>query len=605
MSDLYRKTALDKLSSPEQLDKMIEITSPMFWIAALGGGIIFVTALFWSIFARLPINVQSNGIFISKDGVQTVYSENTGIVKEIFVSKGENVTEGTVIARFDTENTESKLKKLETRRTDIETVTIDSTGDTATADNKELLDIKSRLTTVSADLTRDKDMLDLREKQLKDQRAKTNSALSEMQLARTLYYAAMNTGSATREQIAFQQAQSDLSAAQSYYEGSVSSRGSFNAQSDEQIDQLKDDIKKLKKKRDSLDKNDPNYQSNYDSLQSEIESLGSQRETLKDQKRYYEEYGDDREQKLRNAEAAFYNAAQAYIDSEQLQLARQTFANQLNDNYSTALQNYNTELSQLRSYENTVSELLVQVSSEDRNLNDQYDSLKSQFEGTKAAVLDNLDREIRDTRKELENYEIRSTLSGYVLGVEVVVGSPVQAGSPVCRLSQTEKSIDMEAGAAGKDGADTEAFKGSIQSSNVVECYVPIAEGKKIKPGMETFIYPSTVNRQEQGHISGRVTDVADFVTSVEDVRNQLGDDSLVQAFTGKGPVVLVTCELDEDPATASGYKWSSKKGATVELDPGTMVSVDIVTEEKAPITMLIPLLKEKLSVQKENPANE
>lgn len=41
MSNLYRKSALDKLSSPEQVDKMIQITSPMFWIAALGGGSIF------------------------------------------------------------------------------------------------------------------------------------------------------------------------------------------------------------------------------------------------------------------------------------------------------------------------------------------------------------------------------------------------------------------------------------------------------------------------------------------------------------------------------------------------------------------------------------
>ncbi len=31
---------MDKLSSPEQLDRLITITSPMFWIGAAGGGLI-------------------------------------------------------------------------------------------------------------------------------------------------------------------------------------------------------------------------------------------------------------------------------------------------------------------------------------------------------------------------------------------------------------------------------------------------------------------------------------------------------------------------------------------------------------------------------------
>lgn len=45
MSDLYRKTSLDRLSSPEQLDKMIKITPPMFWIGAAGEAFIFIMVL--------------------------------------------------------------------------------------------------------------------------------------------------------------------------------------------------------------------------------------------------------------------------------------------------------------------------------------------------------------------------------------------------------------------------------------------------------------------------------------------------------------------------------------------------------------------------------
>ena len=36
MGQIFRKSLLDKLSSPEQLDKMIVITPPSFWIALTG-----------------------------------------------------------------------------------------------------------------------------------------------------------------------------------------------------------------------------------------------------------------------------------------------------------------------------------------------------------------------------------------------------------------------------------------------------------------------------------------------------------------------------------------------------------------------------------------
>ena len=54
MSDIFRKTALDKISSPDQLDQVIVITPPGFFIAMLGAGIMLLTALIWSIFGRTP-----------------------------------------------------------------------------------------------------------------------------------------------------------------------------------------------------------------------------------------------------------------------------------------------------------------------------------------------------------------------------------------------------------------------------------------------------------------------------------------------------------------------------------------------------------------------
>ncbi len=79
MADIFRKSSLDKLSSPEQLDKAITIISPSFWIAAAGGGLIIAIALVWSIIGRLPVNASANGIYMGMDGMHSVVAEADGI----------------------------------------------------------------------------------------------------------------------------------------------------------------------------------------------------------------------------------------------------------------------------------------------------------------------------------------------------------------------------------------------------------------------------------------------------------------------------------------------------------------------------------------------
>lgn len=97
--------------------------------------------------------------------------------------------------------------------------------------------------------------------------------------------------------------------------------------------------------------------------------------------------------------------------------------------------------------------------------------------------------------------------------------------------------------------------------------------------------------------MKAEVIKVDDYITSASSIRTALGDDTLAKAFTQSGPVIAVTCRLYPDETTASGYWWSNRKGSDVIIADGTMVTVDVVTEEKAPITMLIPYIKDKLTM--------
>jgi hypothetical protein len=63
--------------------------------------------------------------------------------------------------------------------------------------------------------------------------------------------------------------------------------------------------------------------------------------------------------------------------------------------------------------------------------------------------------------------------------------------------------------------------------------------------------------------------------------------------FSQNGPVVAVTCKLRTDATTVSGFWWSNDNGAMVVLAEGTIMIVDIILEEKSPISMLLPFIND------------
>jgi len=67
MADLYNKAALERLSSPEQLDKAITVSKPASWLALLGIAVVIVAAIVWSVFGTLPTVMPAQGIAVRSD----------------------------------------------------------------------------------------------------------------------------------------------------------------------------------------------------------------------------------------------------------------------------------------------------------------------------------------------------------------------------------------------------------------------------------------------------------------------------------------------------------------------------------------------------------
>ena len=101
---LFRQAALDKLATPEELDKMIQVTNLRGWIALGGLGLIVVAALAWAIFGSLPTVVKAGGVLIRQDGIQEIQLPNGGVITNLALQPGDLVKEGQVIAQVKDAN---------------------------------------------------------------------------------------------------------------------------------------------------------------------------------------------------------------------------------------------------------------------------------------------------------------------------------------------------------------------------------------------------------------------------------------------------------------------------------------------------------------------
>jgi HlyD family secretion protein len=116
---LFTKAALERLSSPEQLDMLMRVTSPIGWLALDTVGVCLLIGLVLGIFGTIPNKVDGKGILIRGGSVLQVEAGATGRVTKLSVDVGDIVTVGQVIASIGQsgmglkiDNAEALLKSL-------------------------------------------------------------------------------------------------------------------------------------------------------------------------------------------------------------------------------------------------------------------------------------------------------------------------------------------------------------------------------------------------------------------------------------------------------------------------------------------------------------
>ena len=95
---VFRAVALERLSSPERLDTLMEVTTVRGWLALAAVTAVVLGALSWGVFGRIPEVIAGSGLMTREGGLFRVHATAAGQVDQILARPGTFVRKGQVVA---------------------------------------------------------------------------------------------------------------------------------------------------------------------------------------------------------------------------------------------------------------------------------------------------------------------------------------------------------------------------------------------------------------------------------------------------------------------------------------------------------------------------
>lgn len=139
---------------------------------------------------------------------------------------------------------------------------------------------------------------------------------------------------------------------------------------------------------------------------------------------------------------------------------------------------------------------------------------------------------------------------------------------------------------------------------NVVALF-KVGDAKRLTPGMEVEVIPDLYERERYGGIIAKVIEVAQQPVTASELSNLVGSKELAEKLLlGRdkddrdkpqpinASVTKVILELQTDPHTPSGFKWTEGKGAPRAITDGTTADVKAVIEERSLFSYLTPAFR-------------
>ena len=95
---LFSQEALAKMRSPERLNTLLKITSPLGWMALAAVLLLLTAVVVWSFLGAFTVKAEGFGLILDIGGVENITHISSGRVRELYVRKGSVVKKGDLLA---------------------------------------------------------------------------------------------------------------------------------------------------------------------------------------------------------------------------------------------------------------------------------------------------------------------------------------------------------------------------------------------------------------------------------------------------------------------------------------------------------------------------
>ncbi|NTW52734.1 MAG: NHLP bacteriocin system secretion protein [Chlorobiaceae bacterium] len=94
----FRKDAINKLNSADDLDRLMPVTDRRGWIALAAAGVFIASAIAWGLLGRIYTSVDGRGMTMASGTIRNITSRTGGVISGFDFKGGEPVQKGQVLA---------------------------------------------------------------------------------------------------------------------------------------------------------------------------------------------------------------------------------------------------------------------------------------------------------------------------------------------------------------------------------------------------------------------------------------------------------------------------------------------------------------------------
>ncbi|MGF1432280.1 HlyD family efflux transporter periplasmic adaptor subunit [Kitasatospora sp. LaBMicrA B282] len=162
--------------------------------------------------------------------------------------------------------------------------------------------------------------------------------------------------------------------------------------------------------------------------------------------------------------------------------------------------------------------------------------------------------------------QVTSPFGGQVVGLSVTAGQVVEPGTPIASVERTDASPDRM----------------------VAMVFVPAPQAIGLAPGEQVDLSVSTAPSSAFGLLRGTITSISPYTLTKDAVSGLVGGDLAAQRYLTGAPPRLVLIDLVRDPATRTGYAWTSQSGPPMPLGSQVSVTATVDVGRQTPFNLIL-----------------